>query len=76
MAINLDKMRSKLDKAEGKGKRGDSVFWKPQDGEQTIRILPMPDGDPFREMWFHYNLGENRGFLRPCLLYTSPSPRD
>ena len=25
----------------------------------------MPDGDPFREMWFHYNLGENRGFLSP-----------
>ena len=64
MAIDLKKMRSKLDKLEGKG-RTQSVFWKPQDGDQTIRILPMPDGDPFREMWFHYNLGENRGFFEP-----------
>ena len=64
MAIDLKKMRNKLDKLEGKG-RTQSVFWKPQDGDQTIRILPMPDGDPFREMWFHYNLGENRGFLSP-----------
>ena len=76
MAINLDKMRSKLDKAEGKGKRGDSVFWKPQDGEQTIRILPMPDGDPFREMWFHYNLGENRGFLSPKKNFGEQDPLD
>ena len=37
MAIDLKKMRSKLDKLEGKG-RTQSVFWKPQDGDQTIRL--------------------------------------
>jgi hypothetical protein len=76
MAINLDKMRSKLDRAEGKGKRADSAFWKPQDGEQTIRILPMPDGDPFKEMWFHYNLGDNRGFLSPKKNFGEDDPLD
>ena len=76
MAINLDKMRSKLDRAEGKGKRGDSVFWKPQDGEQTIRILPMPDGDPFHEMWFHYNLGSNTPFLSPKKNFGEDDPLD
>jgi len=75
MAIDLKKMRSKLDKLEGKG-RTQSVFWKPQDGDQTIRILPMPDGDPFREMWFHYNLGENRGFLSPKKNFGEEDPLD
>jgi len=75
MAIDLTKMRNKLDKLEGKG-RSQSVFWKPQDGDQTIRILPMPDGDPFREMWFHYNLGENRGFLSPKKNFGEDDPLD
>ena len=75
MAIDLKKMRNKLDKLEGKG-RTQSMFWKPQDGDQTIRILPMPDGDPFREMWFHYNLGENRGFLSPKRNFGEDDPLD
>lgn len=62
MAIDLKKMQEKLNRAEGKNT---SVFWKPQDGEQTIRILSGPDGDPFKEFWFHYNLGQNPGFLSP-----------
>lgn len=65
MAINLDKMRAKMDRLEGKNARKESIFWKPSDGEQTIRILPVADGDPFKEFWFHYNLGNNRGFLSP-----------
>lgn len=69
MAINIDKMRNKLDRAEGKGGKGSDVFWKPEEGEQTIRILPTEDGDPFREFWFHYNLGANRGFLSPKKMY-------
>ena len=75
MAIDLNKMRNKLDKLEGKG-RAQSVFWKPQDGDQTIRILPLPDGDPFREIWFHYNLGENRGFLSPKKNFGEDDPLD
>ena len=76
MAINLDKMRSKLDRLEGKNARKESMFWKPQDGEQTIRILPVADGDPFKEFWFHYNLGENRGFLSPKRNYGEDDPLD
>ena len=36
-----------------------------KEGEQTIRIVPTADGDPFKEYWFHYNLGKNPGFLSP-----------
>ena len=40
MAINLAKMQEKKDRLEGKGARS-NVFWKPSDGEQIIRILPL-----------------------------------
>ena len=62
MGIDLEKMKAKRDALENRG--GQSVFWRPEDGEQTIRIVPTPDGDPFKEYWFHYNLGKNSGFLR------------
>ena len=64
MAIDLKKMRAKLDAMQSKGK-GSSNWWKPSDGEQTIRIVPTPDGDPFKEHWFHYNVGNNAGFMCP-----------
>jgi len=63
MGINLEKMKAKRDALENRG--GQSVFWRPEDGETTIRIVPTPDGDPFKEYWFHYNLGRNPGFLSP-----------
>ena len=65
MAIDLNKMRSKLEALQNRGEKKDSAFWRPEDGEQTIRIVPTPDGDPFKEFWFHYNLGKNPGFLSP-----------
>jgi len=64
MGIDLKKMREKLGRLQNGG-RGKSNFWRPQDGEQTIRIVPTADGDPFKEYWFHYNLGQNAGFLSP-----------
>lgn len=65
MGIDLNKMRAKLEALQNRGQKKESAFWKPQDGEQTIRIVPTPDGDPFKEYWFHYNLGKNPGFLSP-----------
>ena len=63
MALDLAKMKAKRDALENRG--GSNVFWRPDDGETTIRIVPTPDGDPFKEYWFHYNLGKNPGFLSP-----------
>ena len=63
MGIDLAKMKAKRDALENRG--GKSVFWRPEDGEQTIRLVPTSDGDPFKEFWFHYNLGKNPGFLSP-----------
>ena len=64
MALNLDKMRDKLNTLTGKADSSKRVFWKPQDGESNIRIVPTPDGDPFKEFFFHYNVAQG-GFLCP-----------
>tara|TARA_R100000664_G_scaffold33892_1_gene52547 strand:- start:343 stop:1098 length:756 start_codon:yes stop_codon:yes gene_type:complete len=74
MGINLEKMRAKLAALQNKG--GNNNFWKPQDGEQTIRIVPTADGDPFKDYWFHYNLGKNNGFLSPKKNFGESDPLD
>ena len=64
MGIDMEKMRSRRVALDNKGGNRE-VFWRPQDGETTIRIVPTSDGDPFKDYWFHYNLGKNNGFLSP-----------
>jgi len=57
MAIDMKKMRAKYQNLKNKGGGGSqNLFWKPQEGEQVIRILPTSDGDPFKEFWFYYGL--------------------
>jgi hypothetical protein len=73
MGIDLNKMREKLTKLQNKG-GNKSLFWRPSDGEQTVRIVPTSDGDPFKEYWFHYNLGQNAGFLSPKRNYGENDP--
>lgn len=63
MAIDLDKMRSKLSSLSGKSE-SKKQFWKPNDGENNVRIVPTADGDPFKEKWFHYNVAQG-GFMCP-----------
>ena len=65
MAIDMSKMRDRLTKLTTKGQGGGSNFWRPSDGNQTIRIVPTKDGDPFKDYFFHYNVGTNGGFLCP-----------
>ena len=66
MAIDLEKIKSRLDSVKNNGKAGGS-FWRPKDGSQVIRIVPTADGDPFKDYWFHYNLGPDQrgGILCP-----------
>jgi len=67
MAIDFEAIRKKLDRLSG-ATRNRSVMWKPTEGEEHIvRLLSFPDNDgqPFREMWFYYGIGNNRGLLAP-----------
>lgn len=63
MAIDISKMREKLNQSKGKGGQM-AKFWKPQTGTQTVRILPTDDGDPFKSFFFHYGIG-NESVLCP-----------
>ena len=75
MAIDMKKMREKLVNLQNRGQEKNN-FWRPQDGETTIRIVPTEDGDPFKEFWFHYNLGNNAGFLSPKKNFGEEDPLD
>ena len=66
MAIDFSKMKAKLDALEGKSSgKNNNVFWKPEVGTHLIRILPSEDGDPVKELHFHYNMAERGGVMCP-----------
>ena len=54
MAINIEAMRAKLNASKTGKRESNSTKWRPTQGDQTIRILPTADGDPFKEFHFHY----------------------
>jgi len=75
MPLDLNRMKDRLSALKG-GNNNRSHFWRPPDGESTIRIVPTDDGDPFKDYWFHYNLGDNPGFLSPKRNFGEDCPLD
>lgn len=63
MGIDMELMRRKLASLRGEGNKdnGNSVWFKPDEGDTDIRIVPSSDGDPLKEMFFHYNVGDHKG---------------
>jgi hypothetical protein len=62
MSINMELMKKKLAALRGEGTdSSESPWFRPDEGDQDIRIVPSPDGDPLKEMFFHYNVGDHRG---------------
>jgi gp32 DNA binding protein like len=58
MGIDLKKMKAKLDALQNKG-GGKTSFWRPEEGTNySIRVVSTADGDPFKEYWFHYEVGK------------------
>ena len=67
MPIDFDAIRAKLNQLSGGNSRRD-LLWRPQEGEEsTVRLLSFSDNDgqPFKERWFYYNIGNNPGLLAP-----------
>jgi len=75
MGIDMEKMRNRMTALKSSS-NGGGKFWRPNEGEQTIRIVPPGNGDPFRDYWFHYNIGENSGFLSPKKNFGEDCPLD
>lgn len=65
MALNLKKLKERLDAVQGKGKKGADTWIKLEEGDTVLRIVPDADEDPFKDYYFHYNVGKERGFLCP-----------
>ena len=67
MAIDLAAIRKKLNQISGQNSRK-NVMWRPEEGsETTVRLIAYPDneGQPFKELMFYYNIGNNPGLLAP-----------
>ena len=61
--MDLNAIKKRLNQLQTSTTRT-SNLWKPQQGNQVIRIVPYKfnKDNPFIELYFHYDLG--------CLLYT------
>ena len=67
MAIDMDSIRRKLGQLSGANSKR-NIMWRPEEGEETtVRLLAYPDNDgqPFKELMFYYNIGNNPGLLAP-----------
>ncbi|MEC7166119.1 MAG: hypothetical protein VXW41_09930 [SAR324 cluster bacterium] len=67
MAIDLDAIRKKLGQLSGNSSKRNTM-WRPQEGEEhTVSLLSFQDNDgqPFKERYFYYNIGNNPGLLAP-----------
>lgn len=74
MALDLNKIRQKLDKLNNTG-GGNKEFLSLNEGEQDFRIIPTAldeSNDPFQEAWMHYGLGVKGGFLCPKKNFGQP----
>jgi len=60
MSINLDAIRAKVSQLSGFNKGRKDVIWRSEPGEYVVRLLPWKnnDGQPFKERWFYYNIGQ------------------
>ena len=67
--MDLDFIKKKLDTLKGKN---NGKFWKPEDGEQRVRIVPYKynKNNPFVELKFYYYRqanGTTKTFLSPSI---------
>jgi len=75
MAIDFDAIRKKLNQLSGVNSKR-RVMWRPQEGEEhVVRLVAFTDndGNPFKERWFYYNIGNNPGLLAPSQ-FGKPDP--
>jgi len=67
MAIDLSAIRKKLNQLSGVSSKR-NITWRPEEGQEyQIRLLAFPDNDgqPFKEVLFYYNIGNNMGLVAP-----------
>ena len=65
--MDIDAIKSKLATLQSTSNTKDN-FWKPEPGKQVVRVVPYKHNkdNPFIELFFHYNLGNNKTYLSPA----------
>ena len=63
--MDLNAIKAKLDALNNNGQQSEktdysTIFWKPEMGKQTVRIVPsaFDPAFPFKELTFHYGIGK------------------
>ena len=75
MAIDLSALRKKLNQITGVSSKK-NISWRPEENQDyQVRLLSFPnnDGQPFKELMFYYNIGNNAGLLAPYQ-FNKPDP--
>jgi len=74
--MDITKIKDRLSQLQSTTSTKNS-FWKPQPGKQVIRVVPYKfnKDNPFQELFFHYNLGNNKTYISPCS-FGRPDPVD
>ena len=72
--MDINAIKSKLATLQSTSNTKDN-FWKPEPGTQVVRVVPYKHNkdNPFIELYFHYNLGNNKTYLSP-LSFGRPDP--
>ena len=72
--MDINAIKSKLTQLQSTTSTKEN-FWKPEPGTQVVRIVPYKHNkdNPFIELFFHYNLGNNKTYLSP-LSFGRPDP--
>ena len=72
--MDINAIKSKLATLQSTSNTKDN-FWKPEPGQQVVRVVPYKHNkdNPFIELFFHYNLGNNKTYLSP-LSFGRPDP--
>ena len=72
--MDINAIKSKLATLQSTSNTKDN-FWKPEPGKQVVRVVPYKHNkdNPFIELFFHYNLGNNKTYLSP-LSFGRPDP--
>ena len=65
--MDLNAIKSKLNQLQSTTSTANN-FWKPDPGKQIVRIVPYTHNkeNPFVELFFHYNLVQNKTFMSPA----------
>ena len=72
--MDINAIKSKLATLQSTTSNKDN-FWKPEPGTQVVRVVPYKHNkdNPFIELFFHYNLGNNKTYLSP-MSFGRPDP--